>query len=334
MTFRARSARQRRPVFLHAGWRTSSTYVWSRFRRLDGVRAYYEPFNEGLARLTHASVRQARTDSWTSGHPALELPYFHEYRLLLDSEGVAGFDVRFGYEFYSITSGAQLQPQRRYLETLVREAEADGATAVLGFCRSTARTAWFRKQFPEAMHVYQRRNPVAQFASYRRQFEELGNPYFLAVNALVVAAAPAGSPFAAVRASLRLPDLSGGVFDDQYDECVQLANRMSVANSYRVFAFVHTYGDWHSRQHSDLVLDVDGLTTDQLYRRRAEQWFAVRTGLAPSFEGARAPARRDLLTGVDPGWGDALRWLGLMAHDSRQRAALQRTARALASGRP
>ena len=43
-------------VFIHSGWRCSSTYVWHRFRALPGVRAYYEPWHEQLARVTAETI--------------------------------------------------------------------------------------------------------------------------------------------------------------------------------------------------------------------------------------------------------------------------------------
>ncbi|MGH1557700.1 hypothetical protein ACRAWD_07315 [Caulobacter segnis] len=48
-------------VFVHSGWRCSSTYVWSRFRALPGVRAYYEPWHEQLARVTARETLDAET---------------------------------------------------------------------------------------------------------------------------------------------------------------------------------------------------------------------------------------------------------------------------------
>ena len=37
-----------RPIFIHAMWRTGSTYVWKKFRDQQQYRAYFEPFNEYL----------------------------------------------------------------------------------------------------------------------------------------------------------------------------------------------------------------------------------------------------------------------------------------------
>jgi hypothetical protein len=37
-------------IFLHSGFRTASTWVWSRFRANTGTLSYYEVFNERLGR--------------------------------------------------------------------------------------------------------------------------------------------------------------------------------------------------------------------------------------------------------------------------------------------
>jgi hypothetical protein len=39
-----------RPIFIHAIWRTGSTYIWKKFREQGRYRSYFEPLHELLLR--------------------------------------------------------------------------------------------------------------------------------------------------------------------------------------------------------------------------------------------------------------------------------------------
>jgi hypothetical protein len=45
-------------VFLHTGWRSAGTWVWSRLRELDTATGFYEPLSNVLAELSLADVRR------------------------------------------------------------------------------------------------------------------------------------------------------------------------------------------------------------------------------------------------------------------------------------
>ena len=78
-------------IFLHTGWRSAGTWVWSRFRALQTVTAFYEPLHPILGDLREADI-PALEPTWTSGHPTLTAPYFTEYRPFIQDNmhGVAG----------------------------------------------------------------------------------------------------------------------------------------------------------------------------------------------------------------------------------------------------
>ncbi|MEJ0003685.1 MAG: hypothetical protein WDN30_09160 [Pararobbsia sp.] len=87
-------------VFLHTGYRTAGTWLWSCFRRLDDVLAYYEPLHEMLASLDAAMLAKSTSESWRSGHPKLDQPYFAEFAPLLRAgmPGVQGYDEVFSID--------------------------------------------------------------------------------------------------------------------------------------------------------------------------------------------------------------------------------------------
>ncbi len=275
-----------RHVFLHAGWRTGSTYVWNRFRLLPQAGAFLEPFHEALARLDWATVNAMTATSWESGHPELDAPYFAEYLPLIADCGVTHFEEAFSYRQFA--AGPD-DAQRRYLATLVDFADAEGRAAVLGFCRSTARVAAIRGYFPDGVHVFQKRSAEGQFSSCWNQFTRRSNPYFLAVHYLIAAAAPPESPFATLRGALDIPDLHGMGFEEQYQACVDLTSQRGEQQAFRIFGHVYEYCRLHSEQHCDVVLDLDTLVLDADYRHSAEEQLHQLSGLRVTFDDTRRP---------------------------------------------
>ena len=44
------------PIFIHAWWRSGSTYIWSKLRENESCRCYYEPLHEKIAGLNLAAI--------------------------------------------------------------------------------------------------------------------------------------------------------------------------------------------------------------------------------------------------------------------------------------
>ena len=74
-------------IFIHAWWRSGSTYIWSKLRENKSCRCYYEPLNEKIADLNVVDVK-ASPDldvSRNLRHPIPTKHYFAEYAKLLRS---------------------------------------------------------------------------------------------------------------------------------------------------------------------------------------------------------------------------------------------------------
>ena len=125
----------RRPVFLHTGWRTAGTWLWSRFREMPGVEAYYEPLHEALERISLARIHSLSWDQWASGHPALARPYFHEFAPLLRPErgGVERYRAEFAIKDFFADARTPLPDLRAYVALLLDFADRRRRQPVLKF---------------------------------------------------------------------------------------------------------------------------------------------------------------------------------------------------------
>jgi hypothetical protein len=187
-----------RAVFLHTGYRTAGTWIWSRFRRLDEVAAYYEPLHEMLATIDRSKIASSTADSWRSGHPSLDAPYFAEFERFLKPEGsgIAGYEARFDIDRLAGEPGAgatagsaatEAEAIERYLRGFMTAAEQQGRVPVFKFCRSLGRLPWFHRTFADAAHIVVLKNPVSQWQSCWQLFAKHRNAHFIAVPFAVLA---------------------------------------------------------------------------------------------------------------------------------------------------
>ncbi len=176
-------------VFLHTGWRTAGTWLWSCFRASPQVMGFYEPLHEQLETLLPRSLSALYTEGWDSGHPDLDAPYFNEYLPLLDRKrgGVAGYRAAFSQDSFFQPSPPQSAALSAYLGGLIGHAAAQGQCAVLKFCRSLGRADWMMHTFPRALHVAVVTHPVSQWSSAWRQLTIQSNPYFVTMPFAVLA---------------------------------------------------------------------------------------------------------------------------------------------------
>lgn len=125
------------PIFIHAWWRSSSTYVWSKLRCDPSLRCYYEPLHERLAVLDRATV-EGSAEVGTSRqlrHPVPQRHFFFEY-LDLIAQGRLRYSQDLAYARYLLRSDQGDEALRDYLQGLIGAATAAGRTPVLCFCRS------------------------------------------------------------------------------------------------------------------------------------------------------------------------------------------------------
>jgi hypothetical protein len=256
--------------FVHSGWRTGSTFVWSRFRETLGTISYYEYFNESLHLLTHSGVLQRTIHHWYSKHPACA-PYFVEFIPLIQPEGgVTGYDPSMAIELFIPREGPYgsiSQAEFDYISSLIDYAQGVGKIAVLTETRSLGRVAGMKAKFT-GTHILLYRSIFKQWASFSEQ-AWIGNAWFFdATRAQLTASSH--DPF--------IKKLIGVFGIDNF----------SPRNPKTFYLFVGLYLYLYSRAVDavDLLIDVTKLAGDWRYRHDVETFLSA-AGLQVDFSGAK-----------------------------------------------
>jgi hypothetical protein len=141
-------------IFITARFRSGSTLLWNLFRHVDGMTAYYEPFNE--RRWFDPASRGDRIDTT---HKHVD-DYWREY------EGLEVLGQSYRLEWISkdlLMDGEMWDPKmKQYVELLIEKAST---RPVLQFNRIDFRLPWFRHHFPHATIIHLYRHPREQWCS-------------------------------------------------------------------------------------------------------------------------------------------------------------------------
>ncbi|MDG2528753.1 hypothetical protein [Caulobacter endophyticus] len=275
------------PVFVHSGWRCSSTYVWSRFRALAGVRAYYEPWHEQLAALTPERIARETPSASGLRHPGEDASYLAEFEeLLAPGGGVEGYQRRFALDDYFLPADAQDAAQTAYVAGLVAHAQAAGQTPVLACCRTLGRIDWLRRRFG-GFHVVLIRDPLQQWLSFHSLRKRARPTYFELCQYVLLSETAGAEPLAR---RLGLPAPKGGDLARRIAAVRRRLKHAPARVSFAAFLAVYLLSHLKALPQADLVIDVDRLGQDGDYAARITQALRAGCGLAPDFSDCRTPA--------------------------------------------
>jgi hypothetical protein len=165
--------------FVHSGFRTSSTWLWLKLRQVDGVRAYYEPFNELLASMSKFEAGSLNPGTWNSHHPTSD-PYFLEFIDLINEQGgIKNYQTEMSFEGYIPINGVDgdlSAYEEDYISLLIGSAHEAGRRPALCAVRSLGRSRAIHKKFG-GTHLLLTRNLHEQWCSFSEQAAD-GNNYF------------------------------------------------------------------------------------------------------------------------------------------------------------
>jgi hypothetical protein len=290
-------------VFVHSGWRCSSTYVWHRFRALAGVRAYYEPWHEQLARITADTIHAETPDNSGLRHPGGTEPYLKEFEVVLDpAGGVRGFEAGFALDRFWIEPEASDLGQQAYVQGLVDAARQRDETPILACCRTLGRVGWLKRRFG-GFHVMLVRDPVQQWLSFYSLRKRPRPTYFEQCH-YVLMSEMAG--YEDVSRTLLCHDFGReGGLDQRLAAVRSRLKRAPASVSFQAFLAVWLASYLKALPQADLVVDVDRLARDQAYARQIEAAIEAGCGLKPDFSDCRAPAPHGIAPPVQ--WRKAAR---------------------------
>jgi hypothetical protein len=290
-------------VFIHSGWRCSSTYVWSRFRALPNVRAYYEPWHEQLARLTPETIGVETPDNSGLRHPGGATPYLQEFEAVLDpGGGVRDFDAGFALDRFWIEPETSDLAQQTYVEGLIQAARVRGETPVLACCRTLGRVGWLKRRFG-GFHVMLVRDPVQQWLSFY-SLRRRPRPTYFELCHYVLLSEMAGCAEAA--RTILGHDFDGrGPLVERIAAVRRYLKRAPSEVSFQAFLAVWLRSYLKALPEADLVVDVDHMARDQAYAREIEAAIEAASGLRPDFSDCRAPAPHGVAPPVE--WRRAAR---------------------------
>jgi hypothetical protein len=147
-------ANGRRAIIITARFRTGSTLLWNLFRNMDGITAYYEPFNE--RRWFDSALRGNRVDSTHRGVS----DYWSEYDRLPELANY--YREEWAYRNLFMDAHFWNPRMKRFIEVLIEKAPG---RPVLQFNRIDFRLPWIKHNFPRAKIVHLYRNPRDQWCS-------------------------------------------------------------------------------------------------------------------------------------------------------------------------
>jgi hypothetical protein len=282
----------RPPIFIHSGFRSSSTWIWSKLRADPAVVAYYECFHENLQFMSAGDIKAFPPSVWKSGHPRME-PYFMEYLPLVRQEGgIAGFEQSMAFErFFPVQGyyGSLSRAEKTYVKRLIACATRVRRTACLTCKRSLGRVRALKRAVG-GIHIMLQRNFLQQWRSYREQIN-LGNPYFSNMLLRTIALNQ-HEPFIALLGDF-VRSQPGGAGDI-------VSSELENDDLFVVFVAFHFYLYLLTSDDCDLVIRTSGLPEPD-YRQTTERLLAGLTGLAIDLGDAQesAVSPGDLLHNVE-----------------------------------
>jgi hypothetical protein len=271
------------PIFIHAWWRSGSTYVWSKLREKDSCVAYYEPLHEKISYLTPEVVEGPGDIELSRAyrHPLQKKNYFAEYAKLIRTNDLH-FSPELSFDRFLLLPEEKDENLRLYLKGLVHAALSAQRVAVLCFCRSQMRSAWMKNVF-DGIHIALLRNPADQWASFDV------DRYFRDKMLTIALKLRTRYPFAFAHIEAfeqfaqhisRRPSLP-------VEQLFQLF--IKERDALAVFLVIWIASALQVVSYGDYILDIDLLSSDLSYRRATSAWFQA-LGLSIDFSDCASPS--------------------------------------------
>lgn len=317
---------QKQPIFLHALFRTGSTYLYQAFRRLGtDYTCFQEPVHEISAQAKHNShlLNDAQDSAKAESlrHPELNLPYFFELHEMAEQvlPHLQEEDVYDGY-----FGGSESCKGLSYWKALIENATSQ---PVIQECRSAGRIQAMQNNLG-GFHAYLWRNPWDQWWSYQV------SSYFDLTTQLIFNADPHPALIDKVSEQIGFVPRQGESLEVAFD---WFANRpMTPDNAYLAFYTLWLLGLEEAIEHADLLVNIDQLSSEPDVQAQTVKEFAAQGVCGLDLSDCKSPTTvfsqseeehfRALEAKVHQWWLEAGKPEDMLARieTMRQRAAPQR----------
>ena len=238
--------------------------MWNKFRQTGLYHCYYEPFHEHLGQSHQPvagpfSVAMARD----LRHPNLDAEYFAEYPRNPDSP-VQFFDKGLSYDRYCLDADQADPGLTAYLDFLLHHADK---RPVFGFCRSSHRQGWLRRNY-SALNIYILRSARQQWESHL----SFPHRYFNLCNLMIVGKGHNSRQFKPLDDLCHIPAYNADDVDAEIDFYRNVVMPyVGLETEYLIFYYLWLTSLLEGIRNCDLLLDIELLSESKTTRTIAEE---------------------------------------------------------------
>lgn len=273
-------------IFIHALFRTGSTYFWSVLKNNKNAVCYYEPLNEQLLSeldfIDENSIEKIK-------HSGLVENYYSEYvgtkkRLKFFKEKMIAD------EFCKVKSDENL---RGYVDCLTNF-HAD-KTSIFHFNRTSLRSKWFVDNYPGSLNIYLHRDYKDQWQSIVDQYHS-DNPYFIIMNLMFFFKNQSHKFFKPLTTLIHCPEMPRFIcenesllFQSNYNHVYPYAYYLTMEEHYLIHYYLWKLSHAFNEKYCNLCVDMTKLNNDPLYQEKVSNVFSAYSEFKPNFKKIKLP---------------------------------------------
>jgi hypothetical protein len=284
-----------RPIFVHASHRSGSTYFFNVLRRMEPLLCFNEAINDQFSlfgkkffvRGTKDFARRVARGQFHRVHYFLKSGYNAEFIDAWDN-AMHLYPAFPAFRDYVPQGGILPIELQAYLAALIDYASANKKRAVLCEVFSRGRAGALRRAFA-GFHIAQYRDPISQFGSSFRTFQEVGGITFMIIPLWELGLSSGNPLYSLIPEVWRVPGLPWPV-DDHAQRWASTQQYLSMIISSEPGTLEKVFR-WHLLSwflnnlaaiiHSDFVLDIDRAFDDRDYRQSVCEMILSEIGVAP-----------------------------------------------------
>ena len=252
------------PIFIHALFRTGSTYLWRKFREVKEFYCYYEPLHHFFLEIDqNYKDKFWKEDTLIGKELQVKKHFLHEYENLIDNQkkGLPYFKKSFIFDQYcKIDTNSEL---KKYINLLIENAK--NKRSVLQFNRTALRTRWFKRNYPEALNIYIVRNPRDQWESCIRKAKKNRN-IFVVMDLMIASLNLSKNHFYELAQHIPLIEYRNQDFNSErifYDTIIEA---YSTQEKYFIFYYIWLLSLIENILYSDMTININFLKNDLKYK--------------------------------------------------------------------